>query len=393
MKKKNKRIETIIIKYFSNSASLDEIVELEEWLRIKSNALLLDDFVKTNYLIDYNMLDFDTEKEIDKILKKVKNKESHLRKLKLKRNIFKYAAILLICLTIGYLYLDESFSPSNNTKNILVETEIGVEAANNKAILTLENGTDVVLEKDKSIQLKGRVHIGEKLVYDAEEVSNTNKVKYNYLTISRGRQFFVQLSDSTKVWLNSDSKLKYPVNFIKGQPRKVELVYGEAYFDVSKSTNHNGNSFRVLTKNQEIEVLGTEFNIKAYNDETNITTTLVEGKVAIENGYEKTILRPSQQSIINSENKQIIVKEVDRLFDEIAWKEGYFNFKNKSMKDIMRILSRWYDIDYVFENPEKETKKFSGVLDRENKISDILIYIQKTNEITFRIDNKTVIIE
>ena len=100
------------------------------------------------------------------------------------------------------------------------------------------------------------------------------------------------MSDGTQVWLNSESQLKYPVNFIKGQTRQVELVYGEAYFDVSPSVEHNGAKFKVFNQSQEVEVLGTEFNVKAYKDETNIYTTLVEGRVVIDNGALKQSLLP-----------------------------------------------------------------------------------------------------
>src|SRR5690606_21483982 len=113
---------------------------------------------------------------------------------------------------------------------------------------------------------------GDELVYDSDsKIKDTeNGPIYNYLTIPRGGHFFVQLSDGTQVWLNSESKLKYPVKFQNGKTREVELVYGEAYFKVSPSTGHNGSSFHVLTKFQEVDVLGTEFNIKAYNGEDEI---------------------------------------------------------------------------------------------------------------------------
>src|SRR5690606_33390781 len=147
-----------------------------------------------------------------------------------------------------------------------------------------------------------------------------------YLTIPRGGQFNVVLSDGTEVWLNSDTQLKYPVNFVEGQDREVELVFGEAYFDVSPSTEHGGSKFKVMNNAQEVEVLGTEFNIKAYRDDINVYTTLVEGKVVVGNGDLKQYLTPNQLSHLNLENNSIKVRVVD-VNVETSWKKGIFTFK------------------------------------------------------------------
>ncbi len=391
----NKKIETIIIKYFSKSASIVEMIELTKWINKHCNELIFKEFIKTNYLIDINILNFDTEVEKEKILKRIKRDKRIFYKNKVKR-VFKYVAALVIGIGIGYMYISDDFSllknKNINTKIEPAKADIKIEPGIDKAILTLENGSEVVLGKGKSVKLKGLLANGKKLVYETK-VSKKNIPQYNYLTIPRGGHFFVQLSDGTKVWLNSDSKLKYMVNFIEGQTRNVELVYGEAYFDVSQSINHNGDSFKVKTRTQEIEVLGTEFNIKAYRNEDNIYTTLVEGKVTVSNGIKHKFLKPSEQSLINTNRQGIIIRKVDKLFDEIAWKNGYFSFKHKSMKEIMKTLSRWYDTDYIFKDSEKENKVFTGVLDRESTIDQILTYIQMTNEISFQIKNKTVIIE
>ena len=148
------------------------------------------------------------------------------------------------------------------------------------------------------------------------------------------------LSDGTKVWLNSESQLKYPVAFNDGETRQVELVYGEAYFDVSPSTAHKGARFKVFNQSQEVEVLGTEFNIKAYKDETNIYTTLVEGKVAISAAGKNQILKPNQQSNLNLETGSIEITTVD-VYNETTWIDGIFSFENKPLKEILKVLSRW----------------------------------------------------
>lgn len=390
----DQKIETIIIKYFSRSASIDELITLTAWMKDESNALVFKDFVNTNYLIDSNMLDFDIEGERQKVLQKIEQDRKNQRTANFKR-LYKYAAILIVAIGLGVTYMLSDFSFSKEEQITVPKEDTTIMPGIDRAILTLENGTEVVLEKGKQVKLKGRTLNEDKLVYHKKTGRSKKKreLQYNYLTIPRGNQYVVQLSDDTRVWLNSESKLKYPLFFIEGQPRMVELIYGEAYFEVSKSELHNGDTFRVKTGLQEIEVLGTEFNVKAYKDEDELVTTLVEGEVKVGNGIESKLLNPSEQSIINIKGQGITVKKVNKIFDEIAWKEGYFSFRQKTMKDIMKTLSRWYDVEYIFREAELETKSFSGVLDRESTIDQILIYIQKTNEIKYHIRNNMVIIE
>jgi len=259
-----------------------------------------------------------------------------------------------------------------------------------KATLTLEDGSVIALEKGKSYAKGNASSNGEKLVYNSNGKSVA--IANNLLTIPRGGQFFVQLADSTKVWLNSESQLRYPVAFVDGQTRQVELVYGEAYFEVSPSTKHKGSRFKVKTQEQNVEVIGTEFNIKAYRDEPAIYTTLVEGVVAVSNAAKKQILTPSQQSKITEYNGNISVSEVD-VYNEISWRKGLFVFKGMPLKDIARVLSRWYDVDIVFADPALGNVKFNGVLNKNQKLEDILTTIKNINFINAyeKKDNKIII--
>jgi ferric-dicitrate binding protein FerR (iron transport regulator) len=201
------------------------------------------------------------------------------------------------------------------------------------------------------------------------------------------------LSDGTKVWLNSETQLKYPVSFTDSESRQVELVYGEAYFEVSPSTEHKGADFKVFHDHQEVQVLGTEFNIKAYKDETNIYTTLVEGKVAVNYNGNNQILAPNQQSNLNTENNNITMAMVD-VYRETSWTQGVFIFKKKPLKKIMEVLSRWYDMEVVFENKELENVIFSGTFNKKHSIEDILTAIKNTKFINnYEINNKTIVIK
>ncbi len=382
--------QKLIIKYFTESASFSEMDELEFWLREPDNEKKFNNYVKINYLINYNLKNFDankTKRSLDKLIQKEKE---IVRIGKIKR-IMKYAAILIVAITSSYFFLvksDKNLVINNNEQ--IVNTKI--EPGTNKAILTLGDGSEVNLEKGALIQTQNAKSDGAEIIYEPKK-SKTQKLEYNSLTVPRGGQYYVELSDGTKVWMNSESKLKYPVNFIKGRARKVELVYGEAYFDVSPSTNHDGSEFKVYNNKQEICVLGTEFNIKAYKDESNIYTTLVEGKVVVKYEDIKQELKPSQQSNIDIKGNVLMLSTVD-VYNEISWKEGVFSFEKKPFKEVMNVLSRWFDMEVVFENKEIEDILFDGVLGKEQNIDDILAIVQDFGIISnYKIINKKVVLK
>jgi len=389
----DEKIKIIILKCFSKSETKEEMEVLTRWLKDSENELIFNDFVKTNFLIDFEMVDFSTEDEKEKIFKRIKINKSIFYKKRLK-SIYKYAAIFVGIIGLGYVYFIDDFNNSTNEQKIRINSEVEIQSGSDKAILTTESGTQVILEKGKKITLKGSSSDGEKLVYDTSAPSEKSEIKYNYLTIPRGGQFFVQLADGTKVWLNSDSKLKYPVKFKNNEIRQVELVYGEAYFEVSPSTKHNGTLFNVITKNQEVSVLGTEFNIKAYNDDMTIKTTLVEGKVVVKNEHFQNVLKPNQQAVVAYNSKAIQVYNVD-VSQEVSWVNGLFVLNEMPLKEMMKILSRWYNVDVIYESEEKKDFIFTGVLERTKSINKILKLIEITNkgEINFEIKNNIITIK
>ena len=293
-----------------------------------------------------------------------------------------------------YIFKDDLFKSSN--KDVVVPTIVNttiIEPGTDKATLTLANGEQVPLEKGPSFQTQNASSNGEEIVYEAGN-RKTKELVYNYLTIPRGGQFYLVLSDGTKVWLNSESQLKYPVNFLDGETRQVELVYGEAYFDVSPSTAHDGSKFKVHNKEQDVKVLGTEFNIKAYQDESIIYTTLVEGKVEVNTSNDriKTLL-PNEQLNFNSFNNNISISSGVDLYSIIAWKDGVFSFRSKPLKEIMKVISRWYDTEVIFNDVALENVTFNGSLDKKLNIEEILSIIGSTNNIEYEINDKTIILK
>ncbi|GAA3575696.1 FecR family protein [Snuella lapsa] len=384
-------IEKIVVKFLTNGANEKELEKLADWLKTKDNVLSFDRFVKINYALDMNLNEFNSENVKIALMKKKRQDRSTIFKLKI-RKIIRYAAAAIIIFGLGYFFRDNIFNAPNETAPVIVDTNKSIEPGSDNAILMLEDGSQIALGNGKSFQNQNANSNGEQIVYK-KEGGKTKEVKYNYLTIPRGGQFNLVLSDGTEVWLNSESQFKYPVSFIDGEIREVELVYGEAYFDVSPSSEHNGTKFKVHNSFQDIEVYGTEFNVKAYKDEFNVYTTLVEGKVDVEVGDTKQSLVPNEQSNLNIKTMSIDVAVVD-VEDVVSWKNGIFSFKGKPLKDIMKVISRWYDIDVIFENKQLETITFKGVLGKDQNIEEILMTIKTLSVLKeYEIVDKTVILK
>ena len=301
-------------------------------------------------------------------------------------SFYKVAAVVILFISMAYItyYKQTKVTDLDAMKTVIV-------TGTDKAILTLEDGTDVALEKEKPYRTETLSSNGERLEYGQNKTDS--RLAYNYLTVPRGGQYQIIMSDSTAVWLNADTKIKYPIAFKKGEPRMVELLYGEAYFDVSPSTKHQGDAFKVIAQGQTVDVIGTEFNIKAYGDEQHIYTTLIEGKVNVTAFGKQEYLSPSEQSIFDLYTNQMTKSEVNVDYD-VAWVRGYFNFRDRPLKDIMKVLSRWYDVEITFASPELETVTFSGLLNRKQNLDDILNGIQTTKFINaYEIKHKTITIK
>nr|WP_068888687.1 FecR domain-containing protein [Pedobacter panaciterrae] len=204
----------------------------------------------------------------------------------------------------------------------------------------------------------------------------------------RGGQYQITLPDGTKVWLNAASKLKFPSSFTGAAQRKVDLS-GEAYFEVTKDKKH---PFIVISNEQQVEVLGTHFNISSYTDEDNIKTTLLEGSVAVRNpgSTMQVTLKPGQQSNFTT-NKPIVVKQVDAN-DAIAWKNGKFAFRNESLESIMNKVARWYDVEIVYQNNEISKEILGGSFTRSEGISEILKTLELVGDVHFKIQDRKIIV-
>ncbi|WP_240916558.1 FecR family protein [Pedobacter sp. HDW13] len=192
------------------------------------------------------------------------------------------------------------------------------------------------------------------------------------------------LDDGTTVWLNAASSLRYPLHF-NGNERRVELT-GEGYFEVAHLKTK---PFIVVTGKQEVEVLGTHFNINAYPDEEDVKTTLLEGSVKVKSLQDKSqskYLKPGEQSVLNNNNW--LVKQVDAA-TQVDWKNGRFIFKDEELKSVMRKLARWYDIEVDYTQPV-ENLNFSGKISRSKTLKDVLRILTRTNDVTFKVKERRV---
>jgi len=386
-------MEKLIYKYLNNNLTEKESTELQRWLkRDKENIKVFENIVG-----EWNL----SQQYIDNAKKKILSQILSQNKAVVKEPSFQkvigivtlrkisIAAAAVIALFILNLY---DFG-SDSDKNSVVESFKTIPSGKSKAILILDNGKNIDLLEDQNLNLEsdGTKIIGSKnsIAY-LQKKSNQAALKYNTLKTPRGGEFFVILSDSTKVWLNAESQLKYPVVF-SSDKRTVELT-GEAFFEVTPNPDK---PFYVISGEQSIKVLGTSFNVASYEDDEEIVTTLIEGKVNVNMrfGDKKSVsLFPSEQSKFNKEKGEIKNIKVDPN-QFIAWKSGKFYFRQQKLKDITKVLSRWYDIEIFFLNSEMENKKFTGRFKRYENFDHVRSIIESTEEVTFVKKGKTVIIK
>ena len=296
------------------------------------------------------------------------------------------AAILFIILGGGVTFYLVKSNNRNSAKN-------NIPPGGNKAILTLANGTTIILGNIKNgiLTLQGGTVVKKtangQLVYDASDVRNST-LAYNTISTPRGGQYTVILPDSTRVYLNAASSLRFPTSF-GGKFRTVSLT-GEAYFEVA----HNKNKpFMVASAGQTVEVLGTHFDINAYNDEHVIKTTLLEGSVKVTASGKIALLIPGQQSqVVQNKSLDTLINVVQNvsLDEAVAWKNGYFQFESASLQSIMRQFSRWYDVKVIYEG-QPDNRLFSGQIHRNLNAAQALDLLNYAN-VHFTIDGKTIIV-
>lgn len=294
------------------------------------------------------------------------------------------AASVILTLSLG-LYFYRNHASSNHTKEIQAYAN-DVPAGSNKAYLTLANGKKIALSDSThgTLAVEAGVKITKtadgQLVYTIADEGKKSSEKYNSIETPRGGQYQLHLPDGTKVWLNAASSLKYPASFYSLKVRSVELV-GEAYFEVAKDKAH---PFIVKSKGQEVEVLGTHFNVNAYPDEQVIKTTLLEGAVKLN---KHLVLKPGEQSLLMDGKFNVTEVNVN---DAVDWKNGEFVFTNEALTSILKKVSRWYDVEIVYTHSPVNMPTFTGSISRFENLSSVLKMLEEISNVSFSIEGKQI---
>ncbi|MCO5235839.1 MAG: FecR domain-containing protein [Chitinophagaceae bacterium] len=388
-------IEDLIEKYLENKITPEEMQLLNEWY---------DSFPDTREQVFVSKQEEETiaNRIADRVSGTIAEAQdtSNVRPLfRMGRFSIVAAAVIVI---LGFSFFFYFFPPTVSQNHAVVQTEPAINSlsgeirpGSNKAVLTLADGSAIILDSVSNgvLSRQGAVEIQKLdsglLSYVGEEKREAvSRPLFNAISTPRGGQYQVTLSDGTKVWLNAASSIRFPVNFT-GNERRVYIT-GEVYFEIAKDRQH---PFRVELNNGEnvIEVLGTHFNVNAYDDEAAVKTTLIEGKVKLTTRDHDTpsILLPGQQSETDKEGNTVIRKNADTEA-AIAWIHGNFQFRSAGLQEILRQVARWYDVDIEYK--EDLDMHFTGQLPRSESVYTVFKHLSLTGAVHFTINGRKVIV-
>ena len=384
------RLQELADKWLKGAITPSEQQEFDEWFKRESDIV-----------IDVPGAVADSEEAHRKyLLDRIQKSILEDGKPKVRRlwpRIAVAASILLCCCSVLYLVMHKhrlgTYTPV--AANLITP-------GSSKAILILASGKRIILTGAKNGQLaqqentiiikttagqiayvsnKSEIEIGKGL----NAVNSKSEIKYDTLTIPRNGQFQLKLADGTEVWLNAATTIRYPEDFA-GDKRQVELISGEAYFEV---VHDQSRPFSVIVKGQTVEDLGTHFNINAYDDEPVIKTTLLQGSIRIDKNGRTAALRPGQQSITKMTGNSILICDADTE-EVVAWKNGYFKFDNeKTYKALCAKFLRWYDVDIQYEGAISK-EEFGGKMSRYKNVSEVLEMLELTRSVHFKIAGRRI---
>lgn len=384
------RLQYLFNRYVNNVCSPDELKEF--WIlmgELSENDIVTEDIknlweAKKNSRYSSENVDWNTL--YDEMIRKGKSIETNYEKVGSRRKLkwirIPAAACLLGAIVVGGIYFLNS---RKNTERALQAGIVNdIIPGKNGAILTLDNGRQVILDSSGNgviaIQNGARVEQNSgKLTYHKDKT--TEVTAYNTMTTPAGRKYQLALSDGTQVWLNSASSITFPASFTGD--RRVVSITGEAYFEVTGDAKR---PFLVNAGKMTIEVLGTNFNINAYSDEDIVRTTLLKGSVKVRQGENQQLLLPGQQAQLDKDDKFRLIPDAD-VDVEMAWKNNEFYFKYADLKTVMRQLSRWYDLEIVYEEGSPLNKHFEGEIPMNTMLSQVLDVLEKNN-IHFNLQGK-----
>lgn len=378
---KNFDIADCIVAFIKGIATPEQMVRLDVWLEESDEnrrllASLLDESVYEQRREEWGQLELNESFEN---VRKERNRRVRLRNM---RRIA-FAASVLLLVTVGGTWLGKG--DRDTVGHFQPTTETGVRG---RALLTLSTGERVVLSQQDTLlqseEISIRVNRAGEAVYETKDSVVPSSTTYNIMEVPQGAEFHLTLGDGTKVWLNSGTRLRYPVKFT-GDVRFVELS-GEAYFDVKRD---EALPFVVKTSRSEVMVLGTEFCVKDYVNQVN-QTTLVSGSVSVKDFRGQSyVIVPGQQVCIDQDSSRVL--EVETLYFT-SWKDGYFMFDQATLERIMDELARWYNFDYFFANAEARNMMLTARIKKYDNIDTVLDILSRTGDIRFSRKGNTITI-
>jgi len=390
------RIKELVIQRLETGLSSNEQAELHNWInQSDDNRKAIEAFLAEENLRS-GLQDMYYSK--NRIWQRLKGSMPEVNKTQVRSMNWRYmaaAAILLFFVGGYYLISNRSvkikIAKTNNSSQIKNDVPA---PTGTKTILTLANGSTIILDSVQNGTLAQQGNAKVQKLSNGQLAYNNNdnnallsekptEIFYNTLSTAKGGQTMVVLSDGSKVWLNTASSIRFPTAFT-GKERSVEIT-GEAYFEIA----HNRSvPFIVKVKDADIKVLGTHFNVMAYDDENLLRTTLLEGSVMISRGNESNLLQPGQQAQVGAGETIRVVSDVDT--DQVvAWKNGEFQFNMADIESVMRQLKRWYDIDVVYEGGGKPAIHLVGTVSRNVNLSNVL-KLMELNGAHFRAEGKRI---
>lgn len=370
-------MDDLILKYFLGTANEDEKRRLRQWVAESEENKKYFLFSKNIHNITFPPFvpsAIDEQKALHNVLNRVR---PHFG-----LKFFTQSAAALIAITLISVAIVKVLTNSDTS---MLKSEVVVIKKDNRAVLTLTSGEKVLLDKNTTQKIESETGVtinmeGGQIKYNTDKLNSTQE-KYNEVYVPNSGEFYLVLEDGTKVWINAETKLKYPTSFV-GKTRTVYLE-GEAYFEVAKDTLH---PFRVVTPKNEVTVLGTSFDICAYEDQEYTFVTLSTGKVAVNSTVtgKKAILLPGEQVLISNNDGQMVTRNVDASLYS-GWKDGKLIFESNSLKDIFNRLTKYYDVTVDWQNETLKNLTFTGEIRKYETIDEVLRFLEKAGNVKFNV--------
>ena len=386
--KEKKNFEELAVAFLNRNASVEDLKLLIKSLESIKNIQLFKLYIKINYYSVYAMNELETKDIIDVIKSRISKENRKVKIFNMFRKTLKYAALFVIAFGLGYFSYINDLGYGVEVKKIVPKAD--------DIVLTNEKGEEIVIKKDEyknkslvTIDSKNKVvQKSNELIYDAN--SQIEELVFHSLRVPYGKRFDIYLSDGTKVYLNSGSSLRYPVNFLKDKPREVFLD-GEAFFDVTDSKT---DIFTVNSDGISVEVYGTKFNVRNYPEDYLSDVVLVKGSVGITNNQSDKIIKLSP-GFKGSVNKENFIVETTKINTKLytSWIDGVVIFRNESFNQIVKKLERLYNVTIIDNHKSISKELFNANIDVENeKIEDVLGYFNQIYNIEYQTFKNKIII-